>query len=496
MKLTILIVDDETPIREWMVFCARSCSDEYKVHSATCGEDALKIIEEIKPDIILTDIRMPGMDGLTLMRKAIQVCPFVSFAILSNYADFSYAKEAISLGAKEYLLKSEMRANDLKTLLSSAEESKAKKINSKKNDIYSSGCIDLYNFLNNKGDMKFVDSYWKNLGMDEDCEYVTVCIKSSSSRSDWVEAAEMTADLMKSRRDVVYSAVACEKGRDYIIIQTRKNLDALARDVCNELKYRGVAAISQKYRNRKDISVAFEESYTALRYSFFQPDKSVIKYEELISFAKLDRYSLQEEKNEIDLLMSKNAFNEAIESLNQLILQLSNPHADDVMWATDFCRRLLFSIEEKYYSDKEIVSREIYIPKTIDECRDKCTQMLDELCKEYHSEYSDTIKRVIIYIETHYNQDISLSSVAEHVFRSPEYISRLFKTEVGETFSSYLSAYRIEKARQLLTETDFPISDIAEKVGLTSASYFSRTYKKYKGHTPEQERTIAHSQKK
>lgn len=115
--LHIMVVDDEAPIRDWLVYCIQKCEAASSVTSAVNGEEAYRRILEQKPNVVFTDIRMPGMDGLELMSKVRDILPFTVFIILTNYAEFSYAKQAISLGAREYILKSEMRSSDIQRIV-------------------------------------------------------------------------------------------------------------------------------------------------------------------------------------------------------------------------------------------------------------------------------------------------------------------------------------------------------------------------------------------
>ena len=149
MNLSVVVVDDETPICDWLMYCIKNASDNYVVASASNGEEALSLIMERKPDLVFTDICMPGMDGLELMRRVLKNLPFTVFAILTNYAEFSYAKEAVSLGAREYFLKAELRATDVRALLEKVYEAKKKIIANKQLDVLPGGEIDLYDFYNN-----------------------------------------------------------------------------------------------------------------------------------------------------------------------------------------------------------------------------------------------------------------------------------------------------------------------------------------------------------
>ena len=92
--LHIMVVDDEAPIRDWLVYCIQKCEAASSVTSAVNGEEAYRRILEQKPNVVFTDIRMPGMDGLELMSKVRDILPFTVFIILTNYAEFSYAKQA------------------------------------------------------------------------------------------------------------------------------------------------------------------------------------------------------------------------------------------------------------------------------------------------------------------------------------------------------------------------------------------------------------------
>ncbi|MCU9809541.1 AraC family transcriptional regulator [Paraclostridium sp. AKS46] len=140
-------------------------------------------------------------------------------------------------------------------------------------------------------------------------------------------------------------------------------------------------------------------------------------------------------------------------------------------------------------------------PKELKEILDKVNESVKELEKNKVSKlqkestlseskdgYSKTIKKSIDYIHKNYKQHISLQDISNYVFLSHEYFSRLFKEEVGENFSSYLTNYRMKKAESLIKNTDMKISQIAIEVGYTNASYFSRSYKKFKGISPEDDR--------
>ena len=245
--MKILIVEDEAPIRDWISYTVKNISEDFElIGSASNGREAYELSLKIKPDVIITDIKMPIMDGLELSKRIKEIMPEVFIVILTNFADFNYAKEAIGFGAYDYLIKSEIRPKEIK--------------------------------------------------------------------------------------------------------------------------------------------------------------------------------------------------------------------------------ELLFRIDEK------IKGNELQIKPPLNNKN------------EVKKRYSKTIEKALRYIEENYKNHISLIDVARHIYLSHEYFSRLFKEEVGENFSTYLTVYRMNKAKELIKGTDMKISQIAMEVGYSNPGYFSKNYKKYMGVSPEDDR--------
>jgi two-component system response regulator YesN len=119
--LRIVIADDELPLREWLNYCLKGNDTLEIVGTASDGLQAYELTLKEKPDVVILDIRMPRMDGITVMKNIKKVLPRTDFVILTNYADFSYARQAITCGAKEYILKSELRSSELIQILAKIE---------------------------------------------------------------------------------------------------------------------------------------------------------------------------------------------------------------------------------------------------------------------------------------------------------------------------------------------------------------------------------------
>ena len=130
--LSVLVVEDEAPIRDWVAYTVNNICNDFKVvATASNGKEGYKLAKELKPQVIISDIKMPIMNGIELTKQIKEIIEDTYVILLTNHEEFCYAKEAISLGVYEYLIKSDIRPNELKDVLNSIYE----KINKDKNNL-------------------------------------------------------------------------------------------------------------------------------------------------------------------------------------------------------------------------------------------------------------------------------------------------------------------------------------------------------------------------
>ncbi|MCI8402561.1 MAG: helix-turn-helix domain-containing protein [Lachnospiraceae bacterium] len=490
MELNIVVVDDETPICEWLLYCIRRASKEHQVVCASNGDEALGLILTEKPDLVFTDIRMPGIDGLELMRRVREILPFTVFAILSNYAEFTYAKQALSIGAREYFLKSELRAANIETLLSQVAEEKERKRRNKTEDTFRSGCIDLYNYYRTQNEPDFADRFWERQGMAEDLPYTVLCFPAGKSQDDWTKIARLAESWQSQMGEGSYAAVACERGFDYLILQTGDGLERWEQKAAEQLRYRGGIGLSQRMEKRGAFPSALKQAGCAQAATFFSEEGSpdAVYYSSLESRPALEREYFQNQKKEVLDRIAARRFGQAQEAVAQCFAAIASPAAGDVIWAADYCRRMVLSVEERYFEQSESSPQAMEAQNTLWECARRCDALLEAMKSRYTGRCSPPVCAALEYVHGHYAEQISMAEVAQYVFWSPEYFSRQFKEEVGENFNAYLTIYRLDRAQELLRQTDLRISEVADRVGYASPGYFSRMYKRYKGVTPEKER--------
>ena len=489
MKLKVMVVDDETPICQWLAYCIRRASEDYVVFSASNGEEAYEIILKEKPDIVFTDICMPDMDGLELMKKTLEVLPFTVFAILTNYAEFSYARQAVSLGAREYFLKSELRSTDMEKLLTEVFASKSKKLNEKTDDVFQSGCIDLYNLYAEQREQGYVDRFWEKHGMWADVPYQVLCVTGGSRPAEWQEVASAARNVMEQSGGSAYLAAASEKGWDYVVVQSNNDREKLIGDMVSRLSHRSVLGVSSVLYSRNDFVQGLRESALAWQAAFFDTEnQEIINFVDISKRQPLNRELLLEQREVVLASIVQRNYQDAVKLLQQWFLGLGAPGSDDMKWAVDCCRRMVLSVEEQYHQELKASPVEMEVQQNVKACYDRCVEMVCTMERNHIARCSPSIATAIDYIHVHYHEDVSMAEVARQIYRSPEYFSRQFKEEVGENFNTYLTLYRLDRAQELLDKTDLRIAEIAERVGYVTPGYFSRIYKKYRGITPEQAR--------
>ncbi|MHB1392912.1 MAG: response regulator transcription factor [Clostridia bacterium] len=487
--LSILVVDDEAPIRDWIVYCIERAGEHFHVvRTAKSGKEAYDMVLEYKPNVVITDIKMPGIDGIELMQMVKPVLPYTTFIILTNYAEFSYAKKAITYGAIEYLLKSELRSVDLINLLEKFLMEQTKLLDGKNAEILSNGYVDLYSLYQNYEDKTYCSSFWKSLGMNADKPYCIIGVFENVTSNQRQELAEIAKEVSP-----YYFNAAFRQRIVYIIIQeeTRQILEQSANRFVNRYFENSMldVAVGHIQEDLSNFINAIEQVQSTLSSAFFKSQKGIFYYNHLLQEKKLDRNGIRHCYNEILSLVPLRQYNKAIEAINAWFDSFLRINVQDIVWAKEMCIKLVISIEERLCQLNlvyEYSSPEMGQLNSSQKCKDACIDMIETMYREKDGVRSKSISEALDYIHRNYNKDISLTKISNNVYRSPEYFSRLFKEEVGVNFSVYLMMYRLSCAEQLLKTSNLQISQIACEVGYANPGYFSRIYKKYMGMTPEE----------
>lgn len=479
--MKIMVVDDEAPIRRWFSATIRKLSDEYQVTgSYAMAKEALAAIEKDIPDVVITDIRMPGMDGIELMKYARQRWPEIEFVILTNYAEFTYAKQAVAYGAVQYFLKSEVCENEIRDVLERISTGMAYK---------------------KQGDRAYLapeikERDWqqtaKGWGIDQDAVCGVLAFENFAGNIrqllDRASAQYENARTFQNQ-GILYLFLWNNQGSliGYGGMTELTHL-VLEKEKQNKLSV-GIASGTGTLQNAWQV---VQQAEHALSYRFFEPDAGVYRYDQLKRQGTRTAEEIRAEYRDILERMACWSYQKLREKTDLLLKKAGLIQVDETAGSIDVCKRLALLLEEKGFqkcpdnpAQADLSAREL---KDIRECRQLCMDFIAQMEEADAPSNIKAVREAVRYIQDHYQEDISLSDLAKLSCLSPEYFCRLFKEETKETFGVYLMSYRLKRARELLRTTDMKINAVAASVGYSTAGYFSKIYKKYFGITPEQEK--------
>lgn len=494
-----IVIDGLTTVVEW---------EEHQIQivgTATNGQKGLEIILEKKPDIVLTDIRMPGLDGLQLIEEARKVLPDTVFVIVSGHAEFNYAKSAIELDVIDYLIKPVDIDDIIKVIKKSISQNekrtkeflKDKEIQKFKNELVEKYLLDLMLGLN-------VADVDLEKGLDN---FSVFCIGFKTN--NWNKKLQINSVMKKlktlftNENIQVYTyliddkiIIIIDKNNDYLLIANR-----FQEFIVRETSFCPVIGVGSSYREKKDISRSYKESNQAFQMGVYL-NKEVVLFEEILN---MERNTSEHYLKEIEVYFKDEAINYHL--ICRFIDGLINYSKDNSMYPDSF-KKVCFEfisqfekfIQREYEIEIEQFLREkfsIYEHLNKLTCIDDYGEFLKETIKpifDYLEDNKVSPKEKIVievkkYLDHNYEKTIQLDDLANSFYISSSYLSYLFSKLVGITISDYLLNLRMNKAKELLRNTNYKIEKISNMVGYENSRYFNQVFKKNVKTTPSNYRS-------
>lgn len=484
------------------------------------GELALSLMQEIMPDILITDVRMPFMDGIELSRRAKKAMPWIKIIILSGHDEFDYAKQAITIGVEEYLLKpvtSEKLMEALKKVAAtiSAEREKSRNIEKLMEDSRQIQIEQLLSGLLYNGiEIDSALLLAKNLGISINSDYYLVVIIElrviSTEDYSFFKKAYAYAHAVLTEWE---NAISCGQGQDRILcVLMGRDEDSLIEEayaLAQAVKYEverdsfcSVSiAIGSVVANLSELSKALADADMVRRCLSLSNRRQIISIQDiknggmmpLADIKKLPapeklRYTL---KSEISQFLDDYFSNFDKASLSSFMFL--NYIFMDILMAASMIVEDLGGDAKTVLSEYSDVSGVLSSNPNAEELKSILSSILaatidfrDSLAE---SKNNDVINKAKKYIHDNFTQQsISLHSVAKEVNISPNHFSTIFSQETGETFISYVTRIRLEYAMSLLKTTGMRTSDIGCMAGYNDSHYFNYVFKKNIGMTPKEYR--------
>ncbi|MFC3802037.1 response regulator [Cohnella sp. GCM10012308] len=517
----ILIVDDEPFERDGVVFLIRKFGLDLSIAEAESGEEALAYMKTHAVDILLTDIRMHGMDGLQLARQARDLQPHVKIVILSAYGQFEYAQQAIDLQAVQYVLKPVEVESFMETLQKAidlcAEERRESERQSRLQQVYRRGIqsekitllADLMSERENEasseedvnGELLRLHRLFAGPGVSEDRSYRFLMLDTRLRFFDTVDAGfeALVGDRLACEGSVMvlneYQALVLMEAH---AAETERSLERMCEDLLRWFKrqYGKELSIvcSGSFHDVAQMRAEYRKLETMLENKFFYEEGFVLFVDapqpQLQSSAIAERAIA-----DISQCLSRKEWDVAQVRFVKLFDDLKNGGHFSVIYVKYICSEIIRPLlQTMRKGDSDYFRRTleaIFRTAALKELR----QLMLDLFRECGARTDQAVPteanhkvvdEVIQIIGREYHTDLSVDTIAERVYLTPSYLSHLFAKQTGVSLIKYLTMHRLEKARQLLRETNRKIVEIGAEVGYANYPYFCSLLKNYYGKTPTQ----------
>lgn len=500
---TLLIVDDEKNIRNGLkAMIERQYPERYTIALAANGEEALAVIRESQVDIAITDIRMPVMDGMALIRHAAEMSPKTVFIILSGHDDFQYAKEAIKFHVQEYLLKPIVREemygilDRMEEELSRIEaaESRLGEADRVREELRAAQLN--YIFVHPAIDPAEAAERCRSAGLQIlEPSYYVGALKFAGDRRQNVLAQEFLARRREGR------ALFHQEDQDGILIVIAAEAELYGELLRHLNDKRGTSChigLSRLQQELADIRVGYTEARRAAGYGLLQPrgSSALIPYESVMD--KEDGMEAEVPVEDIRRLSNMLGTDREPEMKAILVKLFDLKKTADV--SLGYLERLSKQLNElvfddvfRRYGEESVEILRLYkqvgsiyhffdIHEYIHEAENLLFR-LNDYVRTIRSALADNreMKKAVAYIEAHYAGDLNMATVSNHVSLNYSYFSELFKEYTGQSFVSYVKSVRIAKAKELLERTDEKIYEIGRRVGFENAKQFNRVFRELEG---------------
>ncbi|QIB26953.1 response regulator transcription factor [Caloranaerobacter azorensis] len=503
----LLIADDEPIEREGLkLIINKNLPDIRVIGEAKNGREAIELVEELSPDILLLDIKMPGINGIEAAKEIRRKYKNLKIIILSAYDYFAYAKESFSLGVYDYLLKPVRRAKLIETLEKVISEIEKERIERQEKLKLREELSDIKNMFEEKFVTIILEDGLKGenniksridiLDMTFDLYYVLAISIESKNNNMLSNIYDEVFRYFKHREKSIISKY---NDNIYVLVEVYNANEIEVKRLSYERANKIYNRLIGKYDIDIRIGVKIGRGLDNLKRVIIEANKLIIsiKNKNIISdFYDRNEEDLIEIKEEYQKILNiikgiVNGDRESLIELYNLLEMLCISENYKIIKLYEIISILRFLIFEKrgklYFNDLLSGSKNF----ELDLC-DVKKIVIDELNKyfvEINNQTHEIIEKAKEYIYKNYNKDIKLEDVAEKVSVSPYYFSKLFKKEMGKNFIDFLTELRIEEAKKKLDE-GMSIKAVSRCIGYSDPNYFSRVFKKITGMSPNSYKKI------
>ena len=503
--IRFVVVEDEVKVLEGVSALVEKLSPLYKVvGKAQNGRDGMALVEASSPDVVITDIKMPGMDGLDMLRALRAGGARCRFIILSGHADFQFAQEAIKLGSVDYLLKP-VRVSDLKRTLEGVQEemSRAGARTVPVLDSYPLSQI-LYRAAseNEPAHALFLDELRRRLGGDHRFAALLLHSDHALPVTDRSVFADVVRGVLGRSRIGTHCIVGFDEANEQLLLLADKAPGALGECVeqvwrqCGDRLGEQTVFCFESFNDAGRFPEVFRELQEVAGWGISFPPGT------LLSRALIQETAFQKLEYPLDIesalfqRISSGKLDGVEQDLDRLVrwLQRERYNCVDLRETMlSLLSTLLYAIRKVSYSVYAEISQ-----MEIDDCirRTNSVEAYANILLNAVNQFrfynrglydckNPVICNVLRIIEAEYNKNISLEIIAGRLNLTVEYLSTLFKREIGVRFTVFLTQYRIDRAKELMARPNTKIYLVAQQAGYNDTTYFCKVFKRVTGLSPK-----------
>ncbi len=505
--MKLLIVDDEVQIRMGL---AKACPWESygfsEVLLAENGVQALEFCRRHQPEVVITDIRMPGLDGIALSQQVTALYHPVKIIVLSGHSEFGYAQAALKIGVADYLLKP-VNVDELeeKVSLCLQEIQKERKseqaflsYTKQQNQIYFLKVLGTGARLQQQEVNRL--SQYSEFSPSDSCFIACVSVDCFSQKAQADQILEQYIERLSVYQvshlfDDAQGAVLLCPG--FFLERIEARLQAWQQELNHALSTQCNASASivmGEVGFLADASTSYLQSIALLRHRLYRGAGCFLSAHEMQDtvgfegFLPVDRARITDNILHCRETLVYNEIQEHFQAYRQSKLIATEPLRTFCLWISNTIYSAMDTLHIPY--DAYQLDRPTYflLEQYEQWCVEKCNLFFETATQNKAKSGSRESQQIADYIAKHFREDIALETVAESVGKSKNYFSSLFKKEMEVSFVEYLNQVRIDEACRLLDTTDDLTYEICEQVGFRDYKYFHRVFKKHTGISPTQYR--------
>lgn len=512
----ILVVDDEKIERSGLTSLIRKFNMPFEIFEAANGRQAVQLLEREHMDVMLTDIRMPLMDGLELIKWVCEHRPGIHIAINSAYGEFEYAQKAMGMNVREYVLKPvdiEQFQQTMQRLIGLCQEDCARE---KRQNVTEKALEENRKYKEKTALSQLLTAASPPLLPPEaqafykqnfSGKWVTLVLAECHRSFFDVYGEQFTKLLQKYAPAPFYLLIPAEN-QAIIFLYGEKpveehDTEALGRTLLGKVRQlygtEMFFTVTGPINTCAGLSKCWAELEISSEYKFFASEGNVVFSKGgYVTSTKMDTV-LESLVNRISEDITYKDYGKAIHNMETLFNTLEKQKALSILFVKHLFAGLLTRAAQSGADPMDgdemtTMLKEVVASTNLYTLKEYVVEKMEEIAKSESGDAeqgagSRAVEQAVSIIRQEYaDNQINLDYLADRVYLSPSYLSSVFKAETGESLVKFLTRYRLERAQELLLHTNNKVADVGKQVGFSSSSYFVTVYRNFFGVSPSQYR--------